>query len=195
MELEDIATVAAQIFDHVSQYPREPRPPLDPTLVDAKDRQHEALLGAVAARAGEWTEEDRTMAAAVLRRALERGRLRAPGRRLGRSSTSGPSGASPGSSDWSRQAVRDGRGPDDDCPRPRAPAASAGRRRAVASIRGSVGPGRTGRPATVPPSTGTTMPVIWAERSPARKRTASATSSGDPWRCSGWSSSMVGPRS
>ncbi len=31
------------------QYSREPRPPLDPTLVDAKDRQREALLGAIAA--------------------------------------------------------------------------------------------------------------------------------------------------
>jgi AcrR family transcriptional regulator len=65
MQLEDIATVATQIFEHVSQYPREPRPPLDPTLVDAKDRQREALLGAIAARAEQWTEEDRTMAAAM----------------------------------------------------------------------------------------------------------------------------------
>ena len=65
MALEDIATVATQIFDHVSQYPREPRPPLNPTLIDANRRQKEALLGAVAARAGDWAEEDRTMAAAV----------------------------------------------------------------------------------------------------------------------------------
>ena len=65
MQLEDIATVAAQIFEHVSQYPREPRPPLEPTLVDAKDRQREALLGAIAARAEQWAEEDRTMAAAM----------------------------------------------------------------------------------------------------------------------------------
>ena len=50
MALEDIATVATQIFDHVSQYPREPRPPLDPTLIDANRRQKEALLGAVAAQ-------------------------------------------------------------------------------------------------------------------------------------------------
>jgi len=65
MALEDIATVATQIFDHVSQYPREPRPPLDPTLIDANRRQKEALLSAVAARAGDWTDEDRTMAAAI----------------------------------------------------------------------------------------------------------------------------------
>ena len=43
-----------------------------------------------------------------------------------------------------------------------------------------------GGPAAVPPSTGTTIPVIWADRSPARKSTALATSAGVPWRCSGW---------
>jgi AcrR family transcriptional regulator len=65
MGLEDIATVAAQIFDHVSQYPREPRPPLEPTLVAAKERQQEALLVAVAGRAEQWPEGDRTVVAAV----------------------------------------------------------------------------------------------------------------------------------
>jgi AcrR family transcriptional regulator len=65
MGLEDIATVATQIFEHVSQYPREPRPPLEPTLVDAKHRQRDALLGAVAARTEHWAEEDRTTAAAM----------------------------------------------------------------------------------------------------------------------------------
>jgi len=65
MRLEDIATVATQVFDHVSQYPREPRPPLDPTLVDANQRQREALLGAIAARAEEWPEEERTVTAAL----------------------------------------------------------------------------------------------------------------------------------
>jgi AcrR family transcriptional regulator len=65
MGLEDIATVATQIFEHVSQYPREPRPLLNPTLADAKRRQKEALLGAVAAQTEEWSEEDRITAAAV----------------------------------------------------------------------------------------------------------------------------------
>ena len=32
MRLEDVATVAARILDHVAQYPREPPPALDPTL-------------------------------------------------------------------------------------------------------------------------------------------------------------------
>jgi AcrR family transcriptional regulator len=66
MRLEDIATVAAQIFEHVSQYPRDPRPPLDPTLADAKQRQHEALFGAVATTAPPWPEADLTAAAAML---------------------------------------------------------------------------------------------------------------------------------
>ncbi len=65
MQLDDISKVAAQIFEHVSQYPREPRPSLDPTLVDAKDRQRQALLGAVAERTGSWTDEERTVAAAL----------------------------------------------------------------------------------------------------------------------------------
>ncbi len=65
MELEDIATVATQIFDHVAQYPREPRPPLDPTLTAAKERQHEALLGAIADGAGPRSDEDRRVVAAM----------------------------------------------------------------------------------------------------------------------------------
>jgi AcrR family transcriptional regulator len=66
MRLEDVADVTARIFAHVSSYPPDIRPALDPTLADAKQRQHEALLAAVAARAGTWSERDRTAAAAVL---------------------------------------------------------------------------------------------------------------------------------
>jgi AcrR family transcriptional regulator len=66
MHLEDVAEVTARIFAHVSSYPPDARQPLDPTLQDAKQRQHEALLSAVAARARAWTDEDRTAAAAVL---------------------------------------------------------------------------------------------------------------------------------
>ncbi len=65
MRLEDIATVATQIFDHVAQYPREPRPPLDPTLMAAKDRQHDALLSAIATEAALWPDEERKVSAAV----------------------------------------------------------------------------------------------------------------------------------
>ena len=66
MRLEDVADVTTRIFAHVSSYPPDARQALDPTLLDAKQRQHEALLTAVAARAGTWSDEDRTVAAAVL---------------------------------------------------------------------------------------------------------------------------------
>ncbi len=66
MRLEDVADVTARIFAHVSSYPSDARQPLDPTLLDAKQRQHDALLAAVATRAGTWSDDDRTLAAAVL---------------------------------------------------------------------------------------------------------------------------------
>ena len=66
MELEDVADVTARIFEHVASYPPDTRQPLDPTLLDAKQRQHDALLSAVTARAGTWSDDDRTVAAAVL---------------------------------------------------------------------------------------------------------------------------------
>src|SRR3984957_823531 len=56
MDLEGVANVARQIFNHVSTYPREPRQPLDPTLVDANTRQRDALLTAIATTAPGWTE-------------------------------------------------------------------------------------------------------------------------------------------
>jgi len=66
MRLEDVADVTARIFAHVSSHPPDVRQPLDPTLLDAKQRQHEALLTAVAARAGAWSDKKRRGAAAVL---------------------------------------------------------------------------------------------------------------------------------
>jgi len=66
MRLEDVADAAARIFEHVSAYPRRPRPPLDPTLTAAGQRQRKALLDAVAARSAGWTKVDRVVAAAML---------------------------------------------------------------------------------------------------------------------------------
>jgi AcrR family transcriptional regulator len=66
MQLDDVADVTARIFAHVSSYPPDTRQPLDPTLLDAKRRQHEALLAAVSAHAGAWSDADRRVAAAVL---------------------------------------------------------------------------------------------------------------------------------
>jgi AcrR family transcriptional regulator len=65
MGLQDITTVASQIFDHVAQYPREPKAPLDPTLTAAKVRQQHALLAAIAAQAEQWPEDERVVVAAV----------------------------------------------------------------------------------------------------------------------------------
>lgn len=65
LRLEDVAGAAARIFEHVSAFPRKARPPLDPTLTEASQRQRNALLGAVAARTVRWPEADRVVAAAM----------------------------------------------------------------------------------------------------------------------------------
>jgi len=65
MHLNDIADIAARVFDHVSSYPLEPRPPLDPTLAEANQRQRDALIGAIAARTKQWPTEDQIVAAAM----------------------------------------------------------------------------------------------------------------------------------
>jgi AcrR family transcriptional regulator len=68
MELADVAGVAARIFEHVSSYPLDAPAdgPLDPTLLAAKRRQHEALLAAVDGAAAGWSEVDRRKVAALL---------------------------------------------------------------------------------------------------------------------------------
>ncbi len=66
MHLEDVAKVAVQIFGHVSSYPLGPRPPLEPTLVDANRRQKDALLGAVVAGAEGCSADQQVVAAAIL---------------------------------------------------------------------------------------------------------------------------------
>jgi AcrR family transcriptional regulator len=66
MQLEDVARVAGRIFEHVTSYPKRPDAPLDPTLGEAKERQHRALLQSVASCAGTWSSGERSMAAAVL---------------------------------------------------------------------------------------------------------------------------------
>lgn len=65
MQLDDIADIAARIFDHVASYPPDPRPPLDPTLQEANQRQQDALIHAIAARTERWPESDRRIAAAM----------------------------------------------------------------------------------------------------------------------------------
>jgi AcrR family transcriptional regulator len=65
LRLEDVADVTARIFEQVSTHPLEARPPMDPTLAEAGQRERDALLAAVAARASAWSEADRTVAASM----------------------------------------------------------------------------------------------------------------------------------
>jgi AcrR family transcriptional regulator len=65
LALDDIADVAARIFDTVSSHPVDSRTPLDSTLAEAGQRQREALRRAVAPFTSEWSEPDRETAAAM----------------------------------------------------------------------------------------------------------------------------------
>jgi AcrR family transcriptional regulator len=65
MQLEDVADVAARILGAVSMYPLRPKRSLDQTLTDANVRQRNALLGALEDAAAEWSESERTAAAAL----------------------------------------------------------------------------------------------------------------------------------
>ncbi len=66
LQLEDIADVTVRILRFVSTHPLDPRPPLDPTLVQASHRQHQALLDAVTTHTPGWPADERTSAAAIL---------------------------------------------------------------------------------------------------------------------------------
>jgi AcrR family transcriptional regulator len=65
MDLDDVGDVAARTLRYVSRYRMQPRAPLEPTLDDAKQRQHDALIAAVSERVADWPEADRTTAAAM----------------------------------------------------------------------------------------------------------------------------------
>jgi len=66
MELETLEEVVTRICEFVSSFPLEPRSPRDPTVAAANERQRNALLAAVAPSTKEWTQIDRTIAAAML---------------------------------------------------------------------------------------------------------------------------------
>jgi AcrR family transcriptional regulator len=66
MQLGDISKVTTKLLGHISQYPRDPMPPLVPTLVDAMQRQRAALINAVESNAKQWSREDQLVAAAML---------------------------------------------------------------------------------------------------------------------------------
>ncbi len=66
MQLEDMAKVARQLFEHISAYPIGVRPQLDPTLLEAQRRQNDAVLAAIAARTEGWPPDRQMLAAAMV---------------------------------------------------------------------------------------------------------------------------------
>lgn len=65
LRLDDIADVARRIFGAVAAHPLPERPPLDPTLTEAGQRERDALLRAVGPHTDGWSDADRTLAAAM----------------------------------------------------------------------------------------------------------------------------------
>jgi AcrR family transcriptional regulator len=66
MGLDGVESAATRIFDYVATFPRDYRPPSDPTLSDASQRQRLALERAVTEGAPSWSSEERVEAAAAL---------------------------------------------------------------------------------------------------------------------------------
>jgi len=66
LQLDDVAAQVARVLEIVAAHPLPARPPLDPTLTDARRRQQEALVAATEGHAEGWTSDQRRAAAAVL---------------------------------------------------------------------------------------------------------------------------------
>jgi AcrR family transcriptional regulator len=65
MTLEDISEVTVRTLSHISSYPREAKPALDPTLSEAHSRQREALIHALAGHTRGWSASEKGRAAAM----------------------------------------------------------------------------------------------------------------------------------
>ena len=65
LRLADIVDVARRILATVSTHPLPSNPPLDPTLSEASQRQRAALLRALGPDTEGWSDDDRTLAAAM----------------------------------------------------------------------------------------------------------------------------------
>lgn len=65
LRIDDLPEISVRIFRYVSSFPIQPRTPSDPTAAAAAERQREALLAAIAPLTSEWSDEDRTVAAAM----------------------------------------------------------------------------------------------------------------------------------
>ena len=66
LALDDVAAVTARMLEYVSSFPIAPRTPRDDTVAAANARQRAALLAALEPHTGAWTQDDRTVAGAVL---------------------------------------------------------------------------------------------------------------------------------
>jgi AcrR family transcriptional regulator len=65
LQLRHIAATTASVLEHVASFPLASRPPLDPTLTEANQRQRKALMAAVESQSPQWSVEDRTVLAAL----------------------------------------------------------------------------------------------------------------------------------
>lgn len=65
LELVDVGDVARRIFATVAAHPLQRTPHVDPTFVDASERERAALRRAIDAHTEGWSETDRTVAAAM----------------------------------------------------------------------------------------------------------------------------------
>jgi len=65
LTLDDVRDVTTRILEYSSSFPVEPRTERDETVAAANARQREALLAAVAAHTADWSEVDRSLAAAM----------------------------------------------------------------------------------------------------------------------------------
>jgi len=65
LTLDGLQKFTTQILEFVSSFPLEPRTPHDPTLTTANQRQRKALLAAVDPPTEQWSEVDRSIAAAM----------------------------------------------------------------------------------------------------------------------------------
>jgi AcrR family transcriptional regulator len=64
--IADLADVAARVLRFVSDYPKQPQPPLDPTLHETDRRRRSALLRAVTESAPDRSAEEHLRAAALV---------------------------------------------------------------------------------------------------------------------------------
>jgi AcrR family transcriptional regulator len=64
--IDDLADVAARVLRFVSVYPKQPEPPLDPTLHETDARRRAALLRAVAESAPDRSPQEHLRAAAMI---------------------------------------------------------------------------------------------------------------------------------